>query len=277
MAPTGWRWYSRSMKTNMKLLQIVNILSFLAVIVVNTLASTLGINGRLTGAISDDLPNLFVPAGLTFSIWGVIYLLLLLFTIAQARGLFSAGQNGPEATRRIGWLFAFSSAANVAWLLLWHYGLVEVSVLAMAAILGSLLAVYVRLGTGRTRAGAAERWLFRVPFSVYLGWITVATIANVTAFLVKAGWNGFGLHPEVWAVAVIIVAALITVAVLATRRDAGYALVVLWALAGIALKRLADSSPASRAVFVAALACGGVVAAAIIASAVRSAVRPRRA
>jgi translocator protein len=262
------------MKTNMKILQILNILSFLAVLVVNTLASTVGINGRLTGSLSDAIPNLFVPAGLTFSIWGVIYLLLLFFTIAQARGVFSAGTTGPEETRRIGWLSALSSAANVAWLLLWHYELVGVSLLAMLVILASLLAVYMKLQTGRTRASSAERWLFRVPFSVYLGWITVATIANVTAFLVKAGWGGFGLPPEVWAVAVIIIAALITVAVLATRRDAGYGLVVLWALAGIVLKRSADAAPASRVVFVAALTCGAVVAAAIIASGVRSALKP---
>lgn len=265
------------MKANIKILQIANILSFLAVLVVNTLASTIGINGRLTGALSDGIPNLFVPAGLTFSIWGVIYLLLLLFTIAQAHSLFSADQNGPEGTRRIGWLFALSCIANVAWLLLWHYELVGVSVLAMLVILGSLLTIYVRLQIGRTRASSAERWLFHVPFSVYLGWITVATIANVTAFLVKAGWNGFGLRPEVWAVAVIIVAALLTVAVMATRRDVAYGLVVLWALAGIVLKRSADSTPASHGVLVAAITCAAVVAAAIIASAIRSALKPLKA
>ncbi len=265
------------MKTNIKILQIVNIFAFLAVILVNTLASTVGINGRLTGAISDGIPNLFVPVGLTFSIWGVIYLLLLLFTIAQARGLFFAGQDCPEGTGRIGWLFALSSVANIGWLLLWHYGLIGVSVLAMLVILGSLLAVYLRLRTGLTRAGLAERWFFRVPFSVYLGWITVATIANITAFLVKAGWSGFGLRPEVWAVAVIIVAALITVAMLATRRDAAFGLVVLWALAGIVLKRSADASAASRVVFVAAVACCVAVAAAIVASAVRSALKPLKA
>jgi len=265
------------MKTNIKVLQVINLISFLAVLVVNTLASTIGINGRLTGALSDAIPNLFVPAGLTFSIWGVIYLLLLVFAIGQARGLFSAGQDGPEGTRRIGWLFSLSSLANVAWLLLWHHELVGLSVVAMLAVLGSLLAIYVRLRAGRTRPGSAERWLFRVPFSVYLGWITVATIANVTAFLVKAGWNGFGLRPEVWAAAVIIVAALITLAVLATRRDAGYGLVVLWALAGIAIKRSADPSAASHVVFVAAIICGAVVAAAVLASAVRSAVRPLKA
>jgi benzodiazapine receptor len=268
------------MKTNVRILQVVNIFSFLAVLAVNTVASTVGINGRLTGALSDGIPNLFVPAGLTFSIWGVIYLLLLLFAGAQARGLFSGGPGGPNApeeTRRIGWLFALSSAANVGWLFWWHYELVGLSVLAMLVILGSLLAIYLRLGTGLTRAGSAQRWFFRVPFSVYLGWITVATIANVTAFLVKAGWNGFGLRPEVWAAAVVAAAALITLAVLATRRDAGYGLVVLWALSGIAIKRAADASPASRIVFVTAVACGAVVALGIAASAVRSALKPLEA
>jgi benzodiazapine receptor len=254
--------------------QVLNILSFVAVLVVNTLASTVGINGRLTGALSDKIPNLFVPAGLTFSIWGLIYLLLLLFAIGQARGLFSSGQNVPEGTRRVGWLFILSSAANVGWLLLWHFELIGLSMLAMLVLLASLLGIYLRLGTGRGRVRAGERLFFRLPFSMYLGWITVATIANATALLVKAGWNGFGLAPEVWTVAVIAVAALVTLAMLATRRDAGYGLVVLWALAGIALKRSADGSAASRVVFLATVVCGALVAAALIASVVRSALKP---
>lgn len=262
------------MKTNIKILQVLNILSFVAVLVVNTLASTVGINGQLTGAMSDRISNLFVPAGLTFSIWGVIYLLLLLFAIGQARGLFSSGQNVPEATRKMGWLFILSSAANVGWLLLWHFALIGLSLLVMLVLLASLLGIYLRLGTGRSRARTSERLFFRLPFSLYLGWISVATIANATALLVKVGWNGFGMAPEVWAVAVIAVAALITLAVLATRRDAAYGLVVLWALAGIALKRSADDSAASRVVFLASVVCGAVVAAALIASLVRSALKP---
>jgi hypothetical protein len=261
----------------MKIIQVANILAFIAVIIVNTLASTVGINGRLTGELSDRLPNLFVPAGLTFSIWGVIYLLLLLFTIAQARGLFSAGHVCPDGTQRIGWLFFLSSAANIAWLLLWHHELVGGSLLAMVAILAFLLAIYVKLGTGRTRSNAAERWFFRVPFSVYLGWITVATMANVTAFLVKIGWNGFGLPPQVWAIVLTIVAALIAIAVLAARRDAAFGLVVLWALGGIAIKRSADSTVPSHAVFITALVCGAVVAAALIGLAARSVFRPLKA
>lgn len=262
------------MKTDSKILPAANIVAFLGVLVVNALASTVGINGRLTGAVSDGIPNLFVPAGLTFSIWGVIYLALLLFTVYQARGLFRTVHPAPGGAAKIGWLFVLSSAANVGWLFLWHFDLIGLSMIAMLILLCSLLAIYVRLGTGLTRASAAERWLLRVPFSLYLGWITVATIANASAFLVNIRWNGFGLAPEVWTVAVIVVAALVTLVVLLTRRDAAYGLVVLWALAGIALKRSGDASSASQVVFVTAIACGAVVAAAIIASAVRSAVRP---
>ncbi|HET6487238.1 MAG TPA: hypothetical protein VFH83_12500 [Spirochaetia bacterium] len=265
------------MESRIKIVQTSNIVCFLGVLVVNTLAATVGINGRLTGALSDEIPNLFVPAGLTFSIWGVIYILLLLFTIGQARGLFSSSRTSPEGTRQVGWLFVLSSAGNIGWLLLWHFRLVGWSVLAMLLILASLVAIHQRLGTGRTPAGQAERWLFRVPFSVYLGWITVATIANVTAALVKAGWMGFGMQPQFWAVTVVVVAAVLTGAVLATRRDVAYSLVVLWALVGIAMKRSADPSSASQAVFVAAVVCGSVVAAAVIGSVVRSAVKPLEA
>ncbi len=262
------------MKTNTKSLQVANVVAFVAVIVVNTLASTVGLFGAQTGALSDGIPNLFVPAGLTFSVWGVIYLLLLAFTIAQARGLFSVDRQAPEALARVGWLFVVSSAANIGWLLLWHGRLVGLSMIPMLVLLVTLAAVHVRLGTGRTRPTGAERWFFRVPFSVYLGWITVATVANATAALVTAGWNGFGLAPEVWAVAMVIAASILALLMLLARRDAAYALVVVWALAGIALKRSGDASPASAAVFTAAVACAAVVAAGIIATGIRSALRP---
>jgi benzodiazapine receptor len=262
------------MKTNTKLLQVTNIVAFLAVMVVNTLATTVGLLGWQTGALSDNIPNLFVPAGLTFSVWGVIYLALLLFTVYQARGLFSANRPAPEALGRVGWLFFVSSVANVGWLLLWHAQLVALSMIPMLILLVTLIAVHVRLGTGRTRPTGAERWFFRVPFSLYLGWITVATVANATAALVTAGWNGFGLAPEVWAVVLVVVAALVTLVMLLTRRDAAYGLVVVWALAGIALKRSADESAASQAVYIAAVACAAVVAAGIVVTAVRTALRP---
>jgi benzodiazapine receptor len=262
------------MKQNGKLLQWANLVAFIATIVVNTLASTIGLFGAQTGVLSDGIPNLFVPAGLTFSVWGVIYLLLLAFSVAQARGLFSTDRQAPEALARVGWLFVVASAANIGWLLLWHGRLVGLSMIPMLVLLVTLAAVHVRLGTGRTRPTGTERWFFRVPFSVYLGWITVATVANATAALVTAGWNGFGLAPEVWAVAMVAVAALVTLVMLLVRRDAAYALVVAWALIGIALKRSADTSPASRAVFTAAVACAAIVAAGIVVTGIRTALRP---
>lgn len=262
------------MKTDTRFLQVANVVAFAAMIVVNALATTVGIFGWETGALSDVIPNLFVPAGLTFSVWGVLYLLVLLFTVYQARGLFSATRGAPAALKKVGWLFFLSSAANIGWLLLWHARLVALSMIPMLVLLVTLTAIHVRLGTGRTRPTAAERWFFRVPFSAYLGWITVATVANATAALVTAGWNGFGLAPEAWAVAMVAVAALLTLLMLLTRRDAAYGLVVLWALAGIALKRSADASSASQAVYLAAVVCGAVVAAALVATAILSALRP---
>jgi benzodiazapine receptor len=263
-------------RQSLKVLQAANIVAFIGVIVVNTLASTVGLNGVQTGVLSDEIPNLFVPAGLTFSIWGVIYIFLLLFTLTQARGLFSAKGEAPAFVGKVGWLMVLSSAANIGWLLLWHWRQVGFSQLAMLALLASLIAISLRFGAAQGSATPAERWFARIPFSVYLGWITVATIANATALLVKAGWNGFGLAPEVWTVAVIVVAVLITLVVLATRRDAAYALVVTWALAGIALKRSADHSAASTTVGVTAMVAAAVVVVGIVIVAVRSVVVARR-
>ncbi len=262
------------MKTNARLLQWSNLVAFVATIAVNTLASTVGLFGAQTGALSDGIPNLFVPAGLTFSVWGVIYLLLLAFSVAQARGVFSTDRQAPEALARVGWLFVVSSAANIGWLLLWHGRLVGLSMIPMLVLLVALAAIHVRLGTGRTRPTGSERWFFRVPFSVYLGWITVATVANATAALVAAGWNGFGLAPEVWAVAMVVAASLLALLMLLARRDAAYSLVVVWALVGIALKRSPDASTASRAVFAAAVVCAIVVAVGIVATGIRGALRP---
>jgi hypothetical protein len=235
-----------------------------------------GLNGSQTGALSDAIPNLFVPSGLTFSIWGVIYIFLLVFTIAQARGLFSARREAPAFVAKVGWLFVYASAANVGWLRLWHWHQVGYSQLVMLVLLSCLVGAYLRLGTGRTPAAAGENWCARIPFSVYLGWITVATVANATALLVTAGWNGFGIAPAAWTVVVIAAAVIITLAVLATRRDPAYALVVTWALAGIVLKRSADSSPASRTVEIAALIAASVVFVGIVVDAVRSLVVTRR-
>jgi hypothetical protein len=212
--------------------QVVNVLATIAVIAVNGLANALPINGQTTGEISDRFDVYFVPAGYVFSIWGVIYLALVGFTIYQAL----PSQRDNPRLRRVGYLYALSCVANIAWLLLWHYEAFELTIVAMATLLLLLIAIYVILGTGRTRVTAAETWLLRVPFSIYLGWITVATIANATSLLDYLNWNGWGIGPEAWAVIMLIAGALIASAVSVTRGDIAYILVIIWAFAGIAIK-----------------------------------------
>lgn len=231
------------------ILSVLNIIGFLGVVIVNGLANALPINNRTTGELSDQYPNLFVPAGLTFSIWGLIYILLAIFV---GYGLYTAlrRDNRGSFVSRIGILFFLSCIANIGWIFAWHYELVGLSLLLMLLLLGSLLAIYLRLGVGKKRATGRERYLVHLPFSVYLGWITIATIANVTALLVDINWDRFGLSEQFWAVAVIIVGIAISLAVLFTRRDIFFCLVVDWALLGILINRLADPAVVQSVVIV---------------------------
>ncbi|MBT0158408.1 tryptophan-rich sensory protein [Candidatus Bathyarchaeota archaeon A05DMB-2] len=214
-----------------------NIAGFIAVIVVNSLAgSTTMLNGKNTAEISDAYPTLITPAGYVFSIWGLIYALLAAFVIFQAL----PGQKQKPFQKQIGALFILSSVFNVVWLFLWQYEYVTVSVSLMFALLATLIAIYLRLNINRSSVPARERLAVHLPFSVYLGWITIAAIANVAAALVAVNWDGFGLSAETWAVAIIIIASIITLVVTLTRRDVAYSLVVIWALAGIAVKQSAS-------------------------------------
>ena len=224
----------------MKLLQISNIVSTLVVFVLNILASIGVVNNRTTGQLSDKLPNLFVPSGMTFSIWGVIYTLLLLFIARQAKGLLSEDAEGAVYVKKIGWFFVLSNVANSMWIFAWHYELVPLSLIFMVLLLVSLLVICLRLGIGRSEAfmSRREKLFFHVPFSVYLGWITVATIANANAVLVWAGVRPYTQTAAIWTVLVIVVATVIGLLMLWTREDITYGLVIVWALVGIVMKRL---------------------------------------
>jgi benzodiazapine receptor len=212
--------------------QAVNVVLLLATIALNGLATALPLNGQTTGDISDRFDVYFVPAGYVFSIWGLIYLALTAFVIYQAL----ASQRDNPRLRRIGYLFALSCAANVTWLFLWHYEIFPLTIVAMVVLLISLIAIYLRQGIGRTEAPTAEKLLVRVPFSIYLGWITVATIANASSLLDHLNWSGWGIRPEVWAVIMLLMATAVTSGVALTRGDVAFALVIAWALAGIAVK-----------------------------------------
>jgi len=215
-------------------LRWINILAFVLTIIVNSLAgSTTIIGGKFTNQISDANPTLITPAGYVFSIWGIIYILLGIFTVYQAL----SGRQSEAVRRRISWLFALSSAFNIVWLFFWQYEYLSVSLVLMFLLLATLILIYLRLGIGKTKAPIQERLAVHLPFSVYLGWITIAAIANVAVTLVSLNWDGFGLSPEIWAALLITIALIITLLVLATRKDIAYALVVIWALVGIGVNQ----------------------------------------
>lgn len=232
--------------------QVANVLAAALTIVMNILANTLPLNGQNTGDISDRFRVYFVPAGYVFAIWGLIYIGFIAFAVYQA--LPSQRQN--PRLRKVGSLFILSCAANIAWLFFWHYNLFTLTVVIMLALLGLLLAIYLRLGIGVVKPSRAERWAVDIPFSVYLGWISVATIANVTDLLYDLNWSGWGIDPQVWAVIMLAVGVVITAMMLFTRGDVAYALVILWAYLGIFVKQIS----AGLVAYAALLAMGVVLA-----------------
>jgi hypothetical protein len=235
----------------------INVIAVIATIGINGLANALPLNGVTTGEISDRFDVYFVPAGYVFSIWGVIYLGLIAFAIYQA---LPSQRDNPRLIR-VGYLFALSCVANIAWLFLWHYELFPLTLIAMVALLGLLIGIYTRLGIGREEAPAAEQWLVRLPFSIYLGWVSVATIANVTSLLDYLGWNGWGISEVAWTMVMLVIGAGLTTVVSLSRRDVAYALVIVWAFVGIAVKHTGTPTVAITAVVAAVWAAGaGAVA-----------------
>ena len=232
--------------------------TYLAMITMNFLANSLPLNGRRTGDVSDAYPSLFTPAGLTFSIWGVIYLLLGAHVLYQL-GLFRDGPESAEQAallNRVGVLFSISSLANTAWVFAWHYDLIPLSAVLIVTILVCLALIVTTLR--RANLTGRRRWLVGVPFSVYFGWTTVAVVANITVLLVFWKWNGFGIPESTWAVIIVLVAAAIGTVTMLRNRDVAYGLVLIWAFAGILIRQtssdgLAGKYPAIIAAAVASL------------------------
>jgi hypothetical protein len=219
---------------------------------VNVLANTLPINNQNTGTISDKYPNLFVPAGFTFSIWGIIYLLLAGFVIFQATRAFKSGSQD-SFFLEIGPLFLMSCITNSFWLIAWHYEILPLSLILMIILLISLVWTYLRLGIGLKVTTAPEKYMVHLAFSIYLGWISIATIANFTALLVAFGWNRFGMSEQFWAVIMIMTGALIGLLMLFRRNDLFFNLVLIWAFLGISMKRLKDSTEPSKIILFTAI------------------------
>ncbi len=239
-----------------KQFQALNLLGFVLMLGTNYLAVSLPLNGQTPGEISDRYPTLFTPAGFTFAIWSVIYTLLLVFSVSQARGLFRRQAEAPPVVRRIGPWFFLNAVANAAWLFAWHFEQIALAMAIMLAILATLLQIYSRTGIGRTTFSRREQWQVQLPFSIYLGWITVATIANSAVLLVDAGWDGAPLTPAGWTVVLLVTALALGAWFLFRFGDVAYAMVLAWAFFGIWTARRQDVPPEHLVAYV---ALGGIV------------------
>ncbi len=223
--------------------QFITIVALVATVIVNGLSNALPLNGRTPADISNSVPILFVPANYVFSIWGVIYTLLIGYVIYQA--LPSQREN--PMLRKIGYWFVLSCIANIAWIFAFHWLQFPLSVVFMLTLLVSLLMIYTRLNIGLTPVkGIGQRWV-HTAFSVYLGWITVATVANIAHTLYVANWDGFGISAANWTTFMLLVATGITGVLIITRRDLAYSLVLIWALVGIVVKQAETPQVANSA------------------------------
>ena len=208
-----------------KALSIGNFLGLVLVLTLNALANALPINGMNTGQISDLYPSLFTPAGFTFSIWGIIYLLLIIFGVAQ---FFIKDQH---YYKELSLWFMLSCIANASWILVWHYLFTMASVVVMLILLYSLVQIFLIL---HKNAFTKTQWFtVKLPFLFYFSWICVATIANISALLVSISWEGGFLSAEYWTVAMIISAALLGLHISIQFKEPAFLLVILWAFFGI--------------------------------------------
>lgn len=239
--------------------QFLVIMAFVGTIIVNAAATILPINNMTTGDLSDKYEIFITPASYVFSIWGIIYLGLLAYVTYQAL----PSQRANPRLRAISGPFIFSSLVNMAWIIAWHYEYVPLSLAVMLMIIGSLVLIYTRLRPHYNSVPTAERWTTHIPFSIYLGWITVATIVNATTVLDYYGWSGGGILPEIWTAIMLGIATVIGLIMTQVRRDIAYGLVFVWAFAGIAVKH--SGVPV---VFAAAAVTAAVMASAVVVSAV---------
>ncbi|MCY7328979.1 MAG: tryptophan-rich sensory protein, partial [Saprospiraceae bacterium] len=235
------------------ILRVANLLFFLLTMAFNYLSQAMPLNRKTTGELSDQYPNLFTPAPLTFSIWGVIYLALLLFIGWQMwpmRNTRRAEQRN-TAVSALGWNFVWLCLLNMGWLFCWHYELVTARVVVMLVTLGLLIRMNILIFRDLSHT-ADNRNFLDIPFGLYLGWISVATVANITAWLVGINWDGFGISEKIWTVMMIAVATLVALLAVYSWRNVPYAVAVIWALLGITIQQRAMfGSPFSLIILVA--------------------------
>lgn len=227
----------------MKTLKWANTIAFLVMVVINMLSNLLPLGGKTTGQISDAYSNLFTPTGMTFSIWGVIYLLVGIFILYQW-GLFGSAEEANRIVSSIGIWFAVSCVFNTLWILCWHSDAIGWSVLCIAGLLITLILIQLRITPHA--AGMSQRISVNAGFDIYYGWIVAATIANISVWLVKIGWNRFGLSETFWTTAIILIGAAIGICIVLIGRNRLAGLALIWAYVGILTKHLSSAGHSGK-------------------------------
>lgn len=226
---------SMSSRVNPTILQVTNIIAVVATLVIDALANILPINGVTTGEVADAYPNLFTPPGYVFAIWGVIYVLLAVFMVFQAR----PNQRGEQYLQDISFFHLLGAIGNTSWIFLFHYEQIVLAVIPIVVLLISLIIMYVRLGIGVRDVPRKQMLAVHLPVSVYLGWISLATIAGIASAL-NVLIPGIPIPTQVmWTVIMLVVALALTLLMLFMRKDIAFGLVVIWASTGVVVKQLA--------------------------------------
>lgn len=244
-------------------LAVINILAFVLVVLTNYLAVSLPLNNKTTGELARKYENMFNPASVTFSIWSVIYIFLAGFVVYQAYVLFG-GRRGRRRITAISPWFIINCLANVAWLFAWHYQQVPLSVIIMLVLLFTLIAIHRELHLALSWKNVNEKLWLDIPFSIYLGWITVATMANITSLFVLIEEVPFGLSAPTWTIILIGIGTLLTLWMISAKKNFFFALVICWAFVGIIIKRRQEASADSSEVILAAQVCIGILVLAMV-------------
>ncbi|BAY30305.1 hypothetical protein NIES2107_21490 [Nostoc carneum NIES-2107] len=214
--------------------QIVTLVAIIGAFVVNVLSNIFPLNGLSIGQISNTLFKnvMIIPANYAFAIWGLIYLGLFAFGIYQ----FLPSQKHDSDLRNTGYFLVIASIAQSIWVYLFLSRLFVFSVVAMLLILLPLIVIYLRLDIGNQLAPRQKKWFIYRPISIYLSWISVATIVNVACALYFQGWNGWGVSGEIWTAILLFIATTIAVVIVIQRQDIAYTGVTVWAILAIAIK-----------------------------------------
>ncbi len=221
---------------SIKTAAITKLVLFAAMIVVNALANMLPLNGMSTAEVSTNYPTLFAPAGITFAIWGVIYLLLLLMVIYQLLAAFAVKYRHASFSTHLSIALSLNFIFNTLWIFTWHYEMIFISMVLILLILLTLLYMYLKI-RNRFVSGVFEYIVVKLPIIIYLGWISVATIANVAAFLVAVNFSGWGISESAWTSLLIALAATFGIIMIKRQNNFGFSLVLIWAFIGIIIKR----------------------------------------